>query len=459
MNRFESILEKQREFFNTKITLSYDFRVKQLQILKNTILKYEKKILDSLYNDLKKSSFEAYVSEVGFTIAEIDFTIKNLKKWMKSSKHKTPLLFAPAKSEIVYEPLGSALIISPWNYPFQLLLTPLIASIAAGNSAILKPSELSPSVSKVLTEIIKESYKDEYISIIEGGVEETTELLKLNFDIIFFTGSTNVGKIVMEAASKNLTPVVLELGGKSPCIISENIDIKQSAKRVAWGKFLNAGQTCVAPDYLLIQKNIKNSFITELKNEIKNFFGDDIEKSPDYPRIITDRHFDRLNSFIDEKTVIFGGKSNKSSRYIMPTILESPDLDSKVMKEEIFGPILPIFEYDKIEDAIKFIKKFDKPLALYLFSKDKNLIDKVLKETTSGGVCINDTISHIATPYLPFGGVGASGMGSYHGKSGFDIFSHKKSVMKRGFFPEPDIKYPPYGDNFNKIKKLMRWFL
>jgi acyl-CoA reductase-like NAD-dependent aldehyde dehydrogenase len=452
-----SIIKKQRDFFSTNQTKTYDFRITQLKKLKSAIEINEASLLKALYDDLRKSEFEAYAGEVGFVIAELDFSIKNLKKWMKSKKTKTPLLHQPGSSFIVNEPLGSVLIIGPWNYPFQLLFAPLIGAIAAGNTVIMKSSELAPKTSSVMHKIISETFEANYISLIEGEIQEATDLLNEKFDHIFFTGSTNVGKIVMQAAAKNLTPVTLELGGKSPCIVDKASNLQTTARRIVWGKFFNAGQTCIAPDYLIVQKDVKSDLISLIKKEIENFYGENPQESKDYPRIINERHFNRLISYLEEKKVAIGGKFDLKDKYISPTVMDNVDWSDNVMKDEIFGPILPVLEYEVISEAIKIINDHPKPLALYLFSNSKIVEDKVLSETSSGGVCINDTLSHITTNYLPFGGVGDSGMGDYHGIYSFEAFSHRKSVMKKNISIDPPIRYAPYKLSLKNLKKMLRF--
>ncbi|MFA7107165.1 MAG: aldehyde dehydrogenase family protein, partial [Candidatus Izemoplasmatales bacterium] len=363
----------------------------------------------------------------------------------------------PGYSFIKPEPLGVSLIISPWNYPFQLLMAPLAANIAAGNCAFLKPSEISPNTSAILANLIPQYFNPDYIAIIEGGVAETTELLKLKFDHIFYTGSSQVGKIVMAAAAQNLCPVTLELGGKSPCVIDENVPLKQTARKIAWGKFLNAGQTCIAPDYILVHESIKKSFVEVLQTTITEFYGENPQNSSHYARIINQKHWQRLISYLKNAKIIFGGDSSEEHLFIAPTIVENPDLSSPLMMEEIFGPILPIITYTEIEEVAKFINDRPKPLAMYVFSKNKKNINYLISRTSSGGMCINDTLSHITSSELPFGGVGESGMGNYHGKAGFDTFSHYKSIMKKSFLLDFSMKYPPYMKLSPLMKKVIKW--
>ncbi len=451
------LVKRQKDFFSTNQTRSYNFRITQLKKLKNAIEENEKLLLNALYADLRKSEFEAYGGEIGFVMAELDYTIKKLKKWMKRKKVSTPVLHQPGSSYITHEPLGTVLIIGPWNYPFQLLFAPLIGAIAAGNTVILKASELAPESSKAMYKIISDSFNEEYISLVEGEIKESTFLLQENFDYIFFTGSTNVGKIVMEAAAKNLTPITLELGGKSPCIVDKATNLKVTARRIVWGKFFNAGQTCIAPDYLIVQEDVKADLIRLIKQEIESFYGENPQESKDYPRIINERHFNRLLSYLDDNKIAAGGETDKNDKYIAPTIMDNVNWDDKVMKDEIFGPILPVLEYKTIKDAISIINSHPKPLALYLFSNSKLVEEKVLENTSSGGVCINDTLSHITTNYLPFGGVGNSGMGDYHGVYSFYTFSHRKSVMKKNISIDPPIRYAPYKLSVKNLKKMLKF--
>ncbi|HCW52591.1 MAG TPA: aldehyde dehydrogenase [Clostridium sp.] len=455
------ILDKQNKYFNTQITKDIDFRINQLKKLKEGMKKYEDKINEALYLDLGKNKNESYMTEVGLVYSTITHIIKNLKKWAKPERRKTPFYLMPSRSFIISEPYGAVLVISPYNYPVELLLEPLAGAIAAGNTVILKPSEIAPNVSKVMKEMISETFEEEYIACVEGGIETNTALLSNKFDYIFFTGSPTVGKVVMEAAAKNLTPVTLELGGKSPVIVDDSANIKEAAKRIIWGKTLNAGQTCVAPDYLMVKKNVKDQLVNEMKNAIYEFFGDNIEESNSFGRIINDKHFNRIKGLIekDKEGIVFGGSFNEEKRYIEPTIIEISSLDAATMGEEIFGPVLPVLCYENLDEAIKIIKKLTKPLALYLFTTQKDVEQKVLSEISSGGVCINDTITHLANSNIPFGGVGNSGMGSYHGKNTFTTFSHKRSVLKKpsGLGFGGSIMYPEYTEKqLNLVKKIFK---
>ena len=433
VDEIKVILDKQNKYFDSQATKNIDFRIKQLKKLKDGMKKYEDKINEALYIDLGKHKNEAYMTEVGLVYNTITHIIKNLKKWAKPERKKTPFYLMPSKSFVISEPYGTVLVIAPYNYPVELLLEPLAGAIAAGNTAVIKPSEMAPNVSKVIKEMIDEIFEEDYIKCIEGGIETNTSLLNNKFDYIFFTGSPTVGKIVMEAAAKNLTPVTLELGGKSPVIVDDSANIKEAAKRIIWGKTLNAGQTCVAPDYLMVNKKVKDQLLNEMKKAIYEFFGDNIEESNSFGRIINDKHFNRIRGLIekDKEGIVFGGKYNEEKRYIEPTIIEVSSFKAETMSEEIFGPVLPVLSYENLDNAISEIKKLSKPLALYLFTTRKDVEQKVLGEISSGGACINDTITHLANSNIPFGGVGNSGMGSYHGKDTFTTFSHRKSVLKK----------------------------
>lgn len=458
MSDISGIIKNQIKFFNSGRTLDIDFRVEKLKILKNTIIKYEGSILKALKDDLNKSEFEAYETEVGIVLEELSLTIKKLRKWNKDIKIKSSILHYKTKSYIHSEPYGVVLNIAPWNYPFQLLMAPLIGIIAGGNCAMLKPSKYAPKTTEIIGKIIDESFDHDYISVVEGsgGRESISALLDLRFDYIFFTGSVKVGKIVMEAASKNLTPVTLELGGKSPCIVDKDANLELSAKRIVWGKLLNAGQTCVAPDYLLVHKEIKDKFLKLLVSEINKQFGEDIEKSLDYPRIVREDDVLRLKNYLNEGTIYFGGEYKVEDKYMMPTILTDISESSAVMTDEIFGPIFPVMEFEKLDEALDFVNNREKPLALYYFSNSDSNVEYVLRNTTSGGVTINDTVIHVAFDNLPFGGVGNSGIGSYHGKASFDTFTHRKSVVKRSTFIEFPLRFAPFKDKIKLLRKVMK---
>ncbi|MEO1179873.1 MAG: aldehyde dehydrogenase [Cyanobacteria bacterium J06636_28] len=447
-------LEQQRLFFASDQTKPLDFRLAQLAKLKQAIIDRQADIVAAAKADLGRPEFEAYF-EIA-TLSEINLAIKKLKTWMKPKRVKSTLENFPSSAWIQPDPLGVVLIIGPWNYPFQLMVSPLVGAIAAGNCAMLKPSEHAPHTANIVADLIANTFDPSYITVFEGDASISQQLLAEKFDHIFFTGGTAIGRIVMAAAAKHLTPVTLELGGKSPCIIDANVNLDHAARRIAWGKFINAGQTCIAPDYVLIDRTIKADFLTKLTAAIHDFFGDDPSQSADLSRIINQRQFERLTSLLDSGTVLIGGETDASTRYIAPTVLDNITWDSSVMQDEIFGPILPILTYDRFDQALSQINARPKPLALYLFSRDKTKQQRVLTETSSGGVCLNDTVLHIGVPDLPFGGVGQSGIGSYHGKASFETFSHYKSVLKKTFWFDLDWRYAPYKPSkLAQIKKLV----
>ncbi len=453
---FIAILKEQREYFYSGETKSIDFRIAALKKLATIISENEKLLLDSLYADLKRSEFEGYALDIGPVLTELKSNIKALRRWAKPKRVGTPFFLYFGHSKIQYEPLGVTLIIAPWNYPILLALAPLISAVAAGNCVIVKPSELSPNCSSAIAEIIGKTFSQKHVAVVEGGPEISESLLENQFDYVFYTGSTETGKKVYVAAAKHLTPVTLELGGKSPCIIDKETDLETSARRIVWGKFINAGQTCIAPDYLLVDKSIRNILLDKIMDQIKIFYGDDPVKSPDYGRIINRRHFERLSSLFNQGEIVLGGKTDANQLYISPSIIDKVEEHFTIMKDEIFGPILPVLEYENIREAIRIINSKPKPLALYIFSKNKNLVEKVLAETSSGGACVNETIMHIANPNLPFGGVGASGIGNYHGEFGFKTFSHQRSVLYKSFFADIKIRYAPYSEkSLNWIKRLI----
>ena len=458
MSDIKSVFNKQKEFFYLGKTNDINFRIDNLKRLKQVIKKNEDKILDALKKDLGKSNFESYATEVGLVYDEINKHIKNIKGWSKIEKTKSPIVYYPAKSYIYKEPYGVTLIIGPFNYPFQLVIAPLVGAISAGNTAIIKPSENTKNTSILLEEMINENFQEEYLKVVSPleGKEVVSYLLDLPFDYIFFTGSIRVGKIVMEKAAKNLVPVTLELGGKSPCIVDKDAKLELAAKRIVWGKFLNVGQTCVAPDYLCVHSSVKDKLLKLIVEEIHKQFGTEVKNSPDYSRVINTASLNRLKEYLNDGEIYYGGNFDITELYMEPTILTNVDVDSNVMTEEIFGPILPVIEFDNIQDIISFINKREKPLALYYFSENKKSIKNVLRCTTSGGVTINDTVIHVANGNLPFGGVGNSGMGSYHGKASFDAFTHKRSVMERGTFVEFNVRFAPYKEKINILKKIMK---
>ena len=450
------LVQQQKAFFATGKTKEVQFRKDQLKKLEQAITDYKSAITEALYKDLGKPQFEAIATEVAYCGEEINYILKHLDRWTKNKPVRTPTNFFPAKSLIVPEPLGQVFIISPWNYPFQLVIIPLLGAIAAGNCAILKPSEITPHTSSVLADLIAKTFDPNYITLVEGDKTVAQELLQQKFDHIFYTGGSAVGKIVMKAAAEHLTPVTLELGGKSPCLVEPDIHLEHSARRIVWGKFINAGQTCIAPDYLLVHRSIKEQLVTAMKECLQEFYGENPVESPDYARIVSEKHFDRLSQFLDQEKIIVGGETDAESRYIAPTLLDGVSWDDAVMQEEIFGPILPILEYDDLDSAIATVNSRPKPLALYLFSKDQSKQKQVLQQTSAGGVTLNDTIIHIASTELPFGGVGESGMGAYHGKASFDTFTHYKSVTNRAFWLDIKLRYPPYAGKLKFLKLLFK---
>lgn len=458
MTNIERVLGKQREFFNTGKTLDVDFRVKMLQRLKESLQKRETEILKALWLDLRKSEFEAYATELGIVLEELSLTIKKVRGWSKPKRKPSPIMHFPSTSIVYPNPYGIALIMSPWNYPLQLTIAPLIGAIAAGNCAMIKPAKYSKHTTEIIIKIIEETFDEEYISVVEpfGGREAISEILKHKYDYIFFTGSVKVGKVVMEAASKHLTPITLELGGKSPCIVDKDADIDLAARRIVWGKYLNAGQTCVAPDYLLVHKSVKHKLLESMTNSIKLFYGENPRDSKEFPRIITQEQFDRLVGYLKNGDIVTGGSYDRTEKYIAPTIIDNVTWDFDIMKEEIFGPIIPVIEFNDIEEVITLVNSKARPLALYYFSNNKSSIDKVMTRTISGGGCINDTVIHVASN-VPFGGVGESGMGGYHGKDSFDTFTHYKSIVKKSTLIDIALRYPPFNSKrMGILKKIMK---
>lgn len=450
-------LNEHRRYFELGETKDVDFRINQLKKLKRALKNNEKLLLEALYKDLHKTAFEAYVTEVGYLYDSIDFSIKKLRKWARPKRVRTPLIYFGSKSYIYPEPLGIVLIIGAFNYPLQLVIEPLLGAIAAGNCAIIKPSEISINTAKVVGEIIKETFSEAYISIVQGNKEVTKTIINNNVDYIFFTGSARVGKIILGEAAKSLTPATLELGGKSPCIVTETAKLEIAAERIVWGKFLNAGQTCVAPDYIFAHKTIKKELMALLSRKIEEFYGTNPKQSKDYGRIINEAHVHRLSSLINEERVFVGGDVDLANLYIAPTILENILFEDRIMEEEIFGPILPIIEYQDITDVIDKIKTKHKPLALYLFTEDKRLEEKIIGSISFGGGCVNDTLNHLVSPFLPFGGVGYSGMGAYHGEKSFETFSHMKSILKRSTTFNPNVIFPPYSsEKLKLLKRIMK---
>jgi aldehyde dehydrogenase (NAD+) len=452
----KGIIARQNQFFLTGKTKDVQFRKDQLKKLRDLIIRYEGEIFDALQADLRKPQFESYLSENGYMVMEINQYLKKLNKWAKPRRLPSNLLNFPSSSFIMYEPYGLTLIIAPWNYPFQLALGPLLGAIAAGNCAIVKPSELAPATSALIRRLINENFQEAYIHVIEGDAEVTQSLLNEQFDYIFFTGGTLVGKIIAKAAAENLTPSTLELGGKSPCIVDGSMDMKLAARRIVWGKFLNGGQTCIAPDYIYVDKNHQEALLLHLKQEIIKSFGENPRKSEDYPRIINLKHFNRLIRLIQSDKVSFGGNFDEKTLYIAPTILKDITWDDEVMKEEIFGPILPVLGYTDLEDLVQVLKSKDKPLSLYIFSTRGKFRNKILREISFGGGVINDTIIHYGNPHIPFGGVGKSGYGAYHGKHSFETFSHRKGIVKKANWLDVPIRYAPYKGKLKQLKQLLK---
>ncbi|MGI6421644.1 MAG: aldehyde dehydrogenase [Syntrophomonadaceae bacterium] len=451
------IVEKQRSFFGSGKTRDLHFRHETLKRLEAKILEMEEEMLAALSQDLGKSPFEGYSTEIAPIMGDIKYMRKNLKRLARPRRVPTPLGLAGGYSSITPQALGLVLIIAPWNYPLHLLFRPLIGALAAGNCVLLKPSEHAPASAALARRIIQDTFLDGHVALIEGGIEVGQALLEQKFDHIFFTGGSHIGRIVMEKAARHLTPVTLELGGKSPCLVEPDLNPRLSARRIVWGKFLNAGQTCVAPDYLLVNHLVKDKLIEEMQRAITSFYGPDPQNSPDYPRIINQSHFRRLTGLMKGGRIICGGQTEEESRYIAPTLIEEVSWEDPVMGEEIFGPLLPIMEYQELDEALEMINKQPKPLALYLFSKDKRVQSRVLNETSSGGVCINDTISQLLPHQLPFGGVGDSGMGSYHGDESFFCFSHRRSVFRNTTLLDLKAKYPPYRLSLKHLKQLMKF--
>jgi len=459
MDMMQETLRRQREFFLCGTTLDIDWRLKQLRALRKTIKKYEENLMWALEADLGKSEFEAYTTEISMVYDEINTAIKHLPKWAEiRSVDGGSISQYPGRLMAYTEPLGLALIIVPWNYPVQLVFSPLTAAIAAGNCVVVKPSELAPKTQEVVKTIIQETFDTTYISIFTGGPEVSQALLEEDFDHIFFIGSPRVGKYIMRAAAEHLTSVTLELGGKSPCIVEDTADLKIAAKRIIWGKCLNCGQTCIAPDYVLVDRKHKEKLMQYMVEYLQEFYPGNIFENPDYPRIVNERHLDRLLRFLDDGHIVYGGHSDREKLKLEPTILDQVDPeDSIVMNEEIFGPVLPIIPYDHLENAICYIQNRPKPLALYLFTRDPNVEHMVMNQVSFGGGCINDTVLHVSGAEIPFSGVGMSGMGgAYHGKAGFDTFSHKKVILKQSNEIELPLRYAPYKKKLKWVRTLMR---
>jgi aldehyde dehydrogenase (NAD+) len=451
-----ALVGRLRTAFESGRTRSYEWRRDQLLAMRRMLVEREPELFDALAADLGKPGTEAYAADVGFVISELDFTLKRLRRWMRPQRVHAPLVTKPARARIMREPLGVVLVIAPWNYPVHLLLAPMVGALAAGNCVVAKPSEVTANTSALLARLIPEYLDPECVAVVEGAVAETQALLAEPFDHIFYTGNGTVGRIVMTAAAKHLTPVTLELGGKSPVIVDETANLEVAARRVAWGKFLNAGQTCIAPDYVLVAKPVADRFVEHVRRAIFDFYGPEPKDSPDYARIVDDRHWKRLVGLLKSGNVAIGGQSDEATRYLAPTVLRDVGLNAPAMQDEIFGPVLPVLTVDSVDEAIAFVNERDKPLALYLFSGSRDTQQRVLEQTSSGGACVNATMFHVAVPTLPFGGVGPSGQGAYHGRSTFETFSHAKSVLRKSARPDPDLAYPPYTE---RKDKLLRRFL
>jgi aldehyde dehydrogenase (NAD+) len=450
-----ALIQAQRRYFATGSTQDVDFRIDALKRLAETIRSNESAIVQALYDDFRKPETETFITEYSFVLEDIKHTLKHIRSWAKPERVPTPIAAQPGGAKVYAIPFGVTLIISPWNYPFQLLFAPLVGAIAAGNCVVLKPSELAPAMSRLAKQIIESVFPPEFVAVVEGGVPTNTRLLEEHWDYIFFTGGTEVGRVIAMAAAKHLTPTTLELGGKSPCIVDKSANLDVAARRIVWGKFVNAGQTCIAPDYLLLDKSIELPFMESVKATVREFYGDEPERSPDYARIINDRHFERLSGYLTDGEAFIGGTTNAAERYIAPTVLRGVDAASRVMQEEIFGPILPVMTYSRLGEAIAFINERPKPLALYVFSEDRTVQNDVFGKTSSGGGCVNDTLYHIAVPGLPFGGVGDSGIGGYHGKHSFDTFSHKRGVYTNTTLLDIPLRYAPYGNKLSLLRRIL----
>ena len=451
------LLQEQKSFFASQQTKDISFRKEMLKKLQKELIKRESDIIKALYSDFKKSEYEAVLTETSIVLGELKMTLSKINSWAKTKRVLPSLLNFPSSAKIYKEPFGTVLIISPWNYPYQLAFAPLIGAIAAGNTAVLKPSELTPHTSAITKEIVEAVFDKKHAVVIEGGIETSKELLTQRWDYIFFTGSVSVGKIIAKSAAEYLTPVTLELGGKSPCVIDESANIKLAAKRIVWGKFVNGGQTCIAPDYLLIHTSVKDKFVNYFKEELTKAYGENPEKSSDFPRIINAKNFNRLATMLSNENFLIGGKTNSEDNYISPTLIDEPSLDSEVMKGEIFGPILPLISYDNEEKIEKIISKYDKPLAFYIFSTNNDYAKKMVAKYSFGGGTINDTTVHFVNHRLAFGGVGESGIGGYHGKHTFDTFTHSKGVVKRGNWLDLPIRYAPYTNKLKSLRNLLKW--
>ncbi len=452
------LLQKQRDFFATQKTKDVSFRKKALKRLQKEIISREDDIAEAIYKDFKKPKFETFAAETQFVLAELKLTLRNIEYWASPERKSATLMNWPSSDWIYKEPYGAVLIIAPWNYPFQLAFAPMISAIAAGNTVVVKPSELTPNTAAIISEIVSAVFEPEHVTVVEGGVEASQKLLAEQWDYIFFTGSTRVGKIVYESAAKHLTPVTLELGGKNPTIVDETASINLAAKRIVWGKFLNAGQTCIATDYILVHKSVKEKLVDALKKNITKGYGENMEESPDFSRTVNQAHYNSLKAMLEGQEILFGGESNDEDNYLSPTLVNEPKLDSKLMHGEIFGPILPIIAYETEGDIRKHIMNYGKPLATYIFSNRKSFQKKIINNYSFGGGAINDTVIQITNKKLPFGGVGASGIGAYHGRTSFDLFSHQKAIIKKANWLDAPLRYPPYNLPMIIVKKIKHLF-
>jgi aldehyde dehydrogenase (NAD+) len=454
MSDYQQLMERQKRFFAAGKTRNIEFRIEQLKKLRRVVIEKHRDIEASLYHDLRKCEFEAFATEVTAMLDEITGAVENLASWTMPVEVATSPLFGTADSKIYYEPYGTVLILNTWNYPFVLCFKPLVGALAAGNCCVVKPSEVAPTTSKVLADIINTAFDAEYCVAIEGGVDIATELLKERFDFILYTGNANVGRIVAQAAAGHLTPTVLELGGKCPCIVDKSADIERSAPSICWGKLINAGQTCVAPDYVWVHKEVKDRLVEALINQVKTFYGEDIKRNTDFGRIINKRHFERLRQLLKESKIVFGGETDERQRFVSPTIIDGVTWDDKIMQDEVFGPILPIMTFENIEEVVTMLAEREKPLALYLYATDKEVEDRVVHRVSYGGGCINATLMHMLNTNLPFGGVGSSGYGFYQGKWSIETFSHKKCILNRALSDEPSPLFPPYSDHVKGLKQM-----
>ncbi len=454
-DQMREIIARHRAFFSSGRTKDLSFRREQLRVLRKALVDNEAVILNALRQDLGKPALEAFGGDIAVVLNEIDDALRHLRRWARPRRVRTPLAFLPARCAVLPEPYGVALIIGAWNFPVQLLIGPLVAAMAAGNCAVLKPPVASPHTTRIMTGIIRDRFDPAYLSVVEGGAETVQRMLEERFDYLFFTGGTGTGRIVMAAAARHLTPVTLELGGKNPCIVDRDVDLGVAARRIVWGKFFNAGQSCVAADYLLADRRIKSALVSRIVETIGSFYGQDAALSPDYGRIVDDAHYARLERLLDRGDIVIGGERDRAARFIAPTVIDNVSADDPIMQEEIFGPLLPVIAYDDIEEAVAFVNGRPRPLALYVFSRDRALQDRVLSATSSGGAAVNDVVIQETIAGLPFGGIGDSGMGRYHGRAGFDTFSHQRSIVRNGFFFDIFLRYPPYRDHLKLLRRVL----